>query len=225
MKNSLPYLTTPKLCIACGKNIAIPRYLFCPLCLESLPRTNFHLTKGNAMEHKLYGKVDIEKATAFCYFEKGSNIRGAIHLFKYRNYGTLAEHLAYIYGLELNKENWFDGIDLIVPVPIHWYKKYKRGYNQSMLIALGISKATGIKICSGLINSKKKESQTKKNFFERSENIQNSIISRRKIKQKLGHILIVDDVLTSGSTIAATAKVLQGISNVKISILVIGYAK
>ncbi len=178
------------------------------------------------MEQRLYGKVDIEKATAFCYFEKGNNIREAIHLFKYQNYGTLATHLAFIYALELKKANWFGDIDLIVPVPIHWLKKFKRGYNQSLLIAKGLSKATGITINPDLItNSKQRESQTKKNFFERSQNVQSGIRAKQKAKHKFKHILVVDDVLTSGSTITATAKALESISEVKISILVIGYAK
>ncbi len=178
------------------------------------------------MEQRLYGKVDIEKATAFCYFEKGNNIREAIHLFKYQNYGTLATHLAFIYALELKKANWFEDIDLIVPVPIHWLKKFKRGYNQSLLIAKGLSKATGITINPDLItNSKQRESQTKKNFFERSQNVQSGIRAKQKAKHKFKHILVVDDVLTSGSTITATAKALESISEVKISILVIGYAK
>ncbi len=178
------------------------------------------------MEQKLYGKIDFERAAAFCHFEKGNSIREAIHLFKYQNYGALAMHLAYIYALELMKTNWFDDIDTIVPVPIHWLKKYKRGYNQSMLIAKGISRATGIAVSSDLITKcRQSESQTKKNFFDRSQNMQDAIRSKRKVKYDFNHILIVDDVLTSGSTITATAKALGSISDFKISILVIGYAK
>lgn len=178
------------------------------------------------MEQRLYGKTNIEKATAFCFFEKGNSIREAIHMFKYQNYGLLAKHLAYTYALELMKTDWFEDIDAIVPVPIHWLKKYKRGYNQSLLIAKGISQATGIEVSPKLIKRcRQKGSQTKKSFFDRSQIINRDIIACPKSRHKFKHILIVDDVLTSGSTIVATTQALRAITNVKISILVIGYAK
>ncbi|MDO5571534.1 MAG: phosphoribosyltransferase family protein [Bacteroidales bacterium] len=213
-------------CILCSSSLNRGENGICLKCLNSLPRTDFHLKKGSIAEQVFYGKAEIEKCACYCYFKKGSDYRELIHRLKYNNERNLAVVLGEQFSKELCLSNWFDGIEAIVPVPIHYIKRVKRGYNQSEWLAKGISNETGIKVETKLLYKKNyHSSQTKKEHFERFINTLNTFNVSSSIAERYTHVLLVDDVLTSGSTITACIDAIRIVSDMKISVLTLGFAE
>jgi len=192
--------------------------------LYDLPRTNFHKNEDNAVNRLFYGISKIKYSTALYFFKKGSKFRTLVHKVKYNNQKELGIELGRMLGREL-KSSKFDDIDLIIPVPLHPAKKIKRGYNQSELIARGLEEVTE-KECRNdvLIRTIYTETQTKKSLEERRRNVDSAfkITSPDDIKGK--HILLIDDVVTTGSTLASCANELLKYDDVKVSTAVIAFA-
>ncbi len=190
-----------------------------------MPRTNFHLIRDNRLEKLFWGRIDnLQKATAYFYYSKGSKYRALLHLLKYRGCSDLGKILGKCMATEILESGFFNSIDLIIPVPLHKKRYKERGYNQSELIAHGISEVTEIPIVSDIIIRRKyTETQTRKSGFERLENMEKAfeVLSSDVYAGK--HILLIDDIITTGATIAACGVVLQSQQkNVKISVLAIG---
>ncbi len=216
----------PRLCVACKQNLLDDEQIFCRHCSAVLPRTNFHLDQSSAANQRFFGKTTIERCACYCYFELGSPIRQAIHQLKYHHRGDIAQSLAYHFAQELKQAHWPDDIDCIIPVPIHWAKQLQRGYNQSDLIARGIQKSWHLPIERHLIyRSRYTATQTHKSLYQRSSNITQAIRPKKHKQHPYHHILLVDDVLTSGATLVACCQALQAIKPVKISIFTLGFAE
>lgn len=197
----------------------------CLNCREGMPKTSFHLQPNNLMEQRLWGKVPIVRATALYYYQKGSDYQRLIHLLKYKNHRKIGIYLGFLGGIELLESKDFLSVDMIVPVPLHPLKAYKRGYNQSEMIAVGLSKALGKPLVRGvLVRKSNRKSQTKKSFYERYENIKNSFRVKNPNLLAGQHILLVDDVLTTGSTIESCVCELVAINGVRVSIFTLGVA-
>jgi len=214
----------PKNCEACGESLLKSEEFLCTQCLYDLPRTNFHKNEDNAVNRLFYGISKIKYSTALYFFKKGSKFRTLVHKVKYNNQKELGIELGRMLGREL-KSSKFDDIDLIIPVPLHPAKKIKRGYNQSELIARGLEEVTE-KECRNdvLIRTIYTETQTKKSLEERRRNVDSAfkITSPDDIKGK--HILLIDDVVTTGSTLASCANELLKYDDVKVSTAVIAFA-
>ena len=226
MKNRWHNILFPRLCVVCEQTLLDDETVFCRHCSTALPRTNFHFDQHSAACQRFFGKTSIERCACYCYFEQGSPIRHAIHQLKYHHRGDIAQSLAYSFAQELKQAHWPDDIDCIIPVPIHWAKQLQRGYNQSHLIARGIQKSWHLPIKKRLIyRSRYTASQTHKNLYERSNNITHAIRPRSHKQHPYQHILLVDDVLTSGATLIACSEALQAIKPVKISIFTLGFAE
>jgi len=215
----------PRLCQACGDALAPADEEICLKCLFELPYTNFHLAPENEMIQALWGRVPVEGATAFFYYRKGGRVQNLVHRFKYKGKQQIGTYLGKLYGHKLANQFPYNAIDIIIPVPLYKKKEQRRGYNQSEVFANGLSKTMGIPVETNvLFRIRSSESQTRKTQEERWENVKEifSVSNPERIEGK--HILLVDDVFTTGATIEASADTLRKAANVKISVVTIAYA-
>lgn len=211
-------LLFPRLCYACGNHLLRNEKLICTECYVLIPRTNYHLQEDNPVARLFWGRCKIEKASAFSFYNKDSRIRKLIHNLKYKGVRDIGHELGMIYGSTLLGTDFIGDVDLIIPVPLHPAKERKRGFNQSELIAGGLSEATGIPVGLNILRRVSiTETQTKKSRFERWKNVEGifHVDANEKITGR--HILLVDDVITTGSTLEACAGELLKHEGVKVS--------
>ncbi|MDQ3072447.1 MAG: ComF family protein [Bacteroidota bacterium] len=224
--NDLLDLFYPQACAACANTLQKDEEHICLFCQHTLPRTDFHLERGNPLEKVFWGRFPIEAGGAFLYFKKGSSVQELLHNIKYRGTKEAAETLGRWYGEQLREEPIFLGVDYVVPVPLHRKKLRKRGYNQSEWFGEGIAKGMGKDMdTANLIRTQNTESQTKKGRFNRWQNVA-EVFRIEKNKYFAGkHVLLVDDVVTTGSTLEACAQtLLNDDPNTKISIVTLAFA-
>lgn len=219
-------LFSPPTCCACGTALVRGEQMMCTHCLMKLPKTNFHKVRDNMIEKSFWGRIRIERATSFFFFMKGSNFQHILHSLKYKGRSDIGVYLGKRFGNELVTQPDFRHFDRIIPVPLHADKLKKRGYNQSEMIAHGMSKAMGIPIDNKtLVRSTFTETQTKKNRIERWENVKSVFSANPAVNLMDQHVLLVDDVLTTGATIEGCAQALLDKNpTVKISVATLAYA-
>lgn len=213
-------LVFPEICNACGKPLYKHENVLCNVCKVKLPYTNFHLEEDNPIEKVFWGRIPIEKAGAYLYFHKGNRVQQLMHRFKYKGKKEIGEYMGNLYGAELLKNNYFADANLIIPVPLHPEKHKKRGYNQSEYFAKGLSNSLQVPLNKDvLIRAVTSSTQTKKNRFERWQNVATifKIENWEIITNK--HVILVDDVITTGATVEACAHTLLKASPKKISFL------
>lgn len=218
-------LIYPKICMACDRPLLKHEESLCTFCIYSLPKTNFHTQYDNPVSRLFWGKTDIEGAASYFHFEKGGHVQQLIHRFKYKGFKEIGIEVGKHYGTELKNAAPFKNADIIVPVPLHKSKQRKRGYNQSEFFAAGLSHAMQIPTdFTSLFRAKATETQTRKSRFERYENVES--IFQLKANHPLSgkHILLVDDVVTTGSTLEACCRALKDEGN-KVSVVTMAYAK
>lgn len=219
-------LAYPHLCCACSKPLYKNENILCTYCKYHLPKTNFHFEKDNPVMRQFWGKTDVFSATAYYYFSKGSKVQQLLHNLKYNGKKEIGFEVGKIFGRELKESSLFRSVNCVVPVPLHPVKKKKRGYNQSDFIADGI--AEGMRIpCEKevLVRSIATSSQTKKSAFERWLNVTSIFKVRNEDRISEKHILLVDDVITTGSTFESCVDTLLSVPGTKVSIAAIAVAK
>lgn len=218
-------LIFPELCQACAKSLYRNEEIICADCLYNLPFTNFHLRQDNAVAQSFWGRVPIETASALLYFSKGSRVQNLLHQLKYKNRPEVGVYLGRLAAKSLLQNSVFATADMIMPVPLHQQKQLKRGYNQSLCIAEGLSQKTRIPVENqNLIKTTSTESQTKKSRISRYENMKEVFWVRNPEKLTGKRILLVDDIITTGATLEACCNVLLQVPGVKISIATIAVA-
>ena len=216
----------PRSCSVCDATLFAHEKSLCTRCLVNIPRTFFHHQKFNPMEQLFAGKLKFEKATGFFFYEKGNPYSNILHDIKYRNQPHIGKHLAIIFANELLKSNYFSDIDFIIPVPLHYHKQAKRGYNQSEYIAEGFAKVFNASLRTDIIIAKHHhDSQTHKGIYERWLNTQGIYEVRDSEILKDKHVLIVDDVITTGATLLSVASSISHIPGIKISLATLGVAR
>lgn len=219
-------LLFPRCCVVCGRPLAKGEECICAMCNINLPRTNYHLQKDNLVEQLFWGKIPLERATSFFFYRKGSDFRQILHQLKYGGQKEIGAIMGRYMASELTVSGFFEGIDVIIPVPLHKRKQRIRGYNQSEWIARGISAVTGICIDTEVIVRRKHtDTQTRKSTFERWENVDGIFELHHAESLKGKHLLVVDDVLTTGATTVACASRLMEIEGVRISVLTLAVAE
>lgn len=219
-------LLFPQLCPACGESLMAGEHVICTDCRFNLPLTNFHLQPDNIVARQFWGKVNLEAAYGLYYFTKGGKIQNLMHHFKYRGMQQIGILLGNIAGGQLAKNDIFKTVDIIIPVPLHKKRLRQRGYNQSTCFANGLSEKLNAPVDeTNLVRTKATETQTHKSRFSRFENMQEvfAVIEPEKLKNK--HVLLVDDVVTTGSTLEACAVQLLKIEGLRLSIATIAYAE
>jgi len=216
----------PDYCLECHCSLVKGEEYLCSQCITKLPKTHFHLQKDNPVEMLFAGRAPIFRATAFCFFHKEGIIQRLVHQLKYKQKGEVGKYLGFLFGLSLSESEDFQSVDVILPIPLHVRKKRKRGYNQSELICSGMAKAMKKEYtCDLLIRTVNTKTQTKKNRYNRWENV--SEVFKVATPEKLAgkHILLVDDVVTTGATLESAAHILLEIPNTKVSIACLACAQ
>jgi ComF family protein len=189
-----------------------------------LPFTDFHLQPDNAVAQQFWGRVPIEAASALLYFSKGSRVQNLMHQLKYKNKPEVGVYLGKLAGKCLLENAVFAAADVIIPVPLHKQKLLKRGYNQSLSFAEGLAEKLQVPVSvDNLIRTTGTESQTKKSRTSRYENMKEVFSVKNPSLLTGKHVLLVDDIITTGATLEACCNVLLEIPGVKISIAAIAY--
>ncbi len=215
-------LIFPRHCCVCGETLSRQERDICLACLYSLPKIEPHHKKE--IEQTFWGKVEVERATSFMYYRKGSPYNALMHRLKYKNAPEVGIRLAEMAAKELLDSGFFDGITRIVPLPLSKKKLRKRGYNQSEYIATGLSNITGIPVDTTLVKRDiANETQTHKNRDERWENVRYIFSANDCGDMENEHVLLVDDILTTGATLCSCASTLKSVSNCRISIFTLAY--
>jgi ComF family protein len=215
----------PGLCVACGERLVSQEQYVCFNCWHDLPVTNFHSNPENKVAQLFWGRVVIENATSFFSYRKGSNYQQLIHGIKYKGMKELGYETGRKFGFLLAEAENFNSVDVVVPVPLHPQKQKKRGYNQSEWIARGIAEPMGKNVSSeNLVRKMFTATQTRKTRFERWQNVEGIFDVDQPEDFSGKHILLVDDVVTTGSTLEACAFQLLKIENTKVSIATLAFA-
>jgi ComF family protein len=218
-------LVYPRICALCGNSLWRSEEVICQKCEYHLPKTNFHLDPENPVSKLFWGRTRINSACAFLHFNKGNSTQVLIHKLKYKGRKDIGILLGNRYGLYLKNSPPFSDISWIIPVPLHRKKLIARGYNQSEQFGLGLSSAMGVPVENReLIRNQETETQTKKSRFKRWENVSETFMVRDPQKLEGSHVLLVDDVITTGATIEACVLVLAPVPGIKISIAAIAVA-
>jgi ComF family protein len=222
--NDLSNLLFPRKCLICQGRLNPSEEHLCLNCLSQLPRPLYHKQKGNEMEQHFYGIIPIERATSYLFYTPDNPTHHILHAIKYYGAKKLAIYIGHCMGTHLTeKENrFFEDIDFIIPVPLSKERMRKRGYNQSQLLAEGLSQSTGIPVLSDLlIRTVDNPTQTRLSRRERWENVHGIFKTTAKphafIEGK--HLLLIDDVATTGATLSNCAQaILKDIPNCRLSI-------
>lgn len=219
-------LLLPRSCLACSGLLTDSEEQLCTYCLGLLPSVDYHLYADNPMAQKFYGKVSIRMASALFSFSKKSALQQLLHQIKYKDQPAVAETLGRYYGQLLKEKNCYTYIEAILPVPLHPERQAERGYNQSACLASGLAEGLGKPHhphwLRRVVNT---STQTNKGRVARWENVANAFVlaSQRAVKGK--HILLIDDLVTTGATLEAAALTLQEAQVASTSILTLAVAK
>lgn len=223
--NNLLDLFFPKLCLLCNDPLIGGETHFCLKCLCNLPRTGFDYQKENPATHLFAGKAAISHAAAFLYYERGNNVQLLIHELKYNDNREIGFRLGRMAGLDYHQAIRSDLPDLLLPVPLHPGKRKKRGYNQSEWIARGVNSVLKLPFdTSSLSRIKNTDTQTRKQVYDRWQNVQETFTVTNPEALAGKHILLIDDVITTGSTLGACAEALLAVPGVRVSVLAVAIA-
>ena len=220
-------LISPRACTICGRRLTPTEQVLCIVCNRHLPRTHYEDDAyDNEMAKQFWGRIPIERCAALFYYEAQSEVSRMIYALKYGYHPEIGEQLGCMVAKTFQTKNFFEAIDLILPVPLTRIRERQRGYNQSMEIAKGVSQVTGIPIAKNIVKRLKfGDSQTHKGRLERAENVENAfeLIDGKEIRGK--HLLLIDDIVTTGATICACGKTLKQAGDIRISVLSLGFVK
>lgn len=217
-------LLFPGLCDACGDPLAGNENRICTSCLAKLPFTHYWKSADNPVSSLFWGRIRLENAASMLFFEKESALQHLIHNLKYKGKNEIGIVLGKISGVKL-QDTPFATADLIIPIPLHASRQRKRGYNQSEMIAKGLSTILNIPVENkAVIRCKATRSQTAKTRFERWMNVEGAfqVIQPEVLTGK--HLLVVDDVVTTGATSEACMEELMRITGVKVSYIAMASA-
>ncbi|MFD0863415.1 ComF family protein [Sungkyunkwania multivorans] len=217
--NNILSVFFPEVCLACKHALISNEKHICTTCRHELPQTEYHAIKNNSTAKVLYGRVRVENATSLFFFQKDSRVQQLMHLLKYKGHEEISFLLGKWLGAQLKEVPYFDEIDIVIPVPLHPRRQRKRGYNQ----------VTGFgKELSSMLNSTFDDSIlyrtrfTKKMVFkkrlDRWQSLENSFQLTDESSLVGKHILLVDDVITTGATLESCANALLKVPGVKISV-------
>lgn len=208
----------PKTCLGCDGMLQTGEDVLCTKCRHELPLTNHHLTTENDSYKRLAGRIPLEKVMSMLVFEKEGIVQQIVHKLKYKGHQEVGTLLGYWYG-EIIKDNFKD-IDEIIPVPLHKKRLKERGYNQVTTFCNSLSDCLGIPVNDSLLVRKKySKSQTKKTLLSRTEIHKEIFDVEFSEEDSDKHFLLIDDVLTSGTTLEQCTKALFKIPNTKVSIV------
>lgn len=215
----------PRLCQICNRSLHAEEKILCLHCNLSLPRTHFHSNAENKAAQLFFGRLKTEHISSFLYFTKDGMTQQLLHRFKYNGKLPVGKTLGSLFAIELKNCGWITEIDLIIPVPLHKKKEKLRGFNQAAVLAQSLGNELNIDVkTDGLARITNTISQTKKTRQARLENVAGAFIIPHSEVLENKHILLVDDVLTTGATLEACALQLLKVKGTKVSIVSVALA-
>lgn len=200
----LSHIFFPHICAGCGNDVISHHEVICIRCLNNLSLTNFNTWPGNLAEKHFYGRLPIINASSLCYFTKNSLIRTLMHELKYKSNKDVGYFLGRMMGASLIKGERFMDVEALVPLPLFASKEKKRGYNQAFILCEGMAETMQLPILNDVIKrTSYTDTQTKKSRAERWQNIEGRFELKNPEKIAGKHLVLVDDVLTTGATLEA----------------------
>ena len=216
-------ITLPEVCPICGGRLPRGEAVVCSLCEATAPLTYLWQSEENPLREHFAGLLPVARATAFFWDVEGSAWRDAVHRFKYGDMWRTAYNLGRWYGARLRESGLYDDVDAVVPVPLHWWRRVCRGYNQSEYLADGIARELGVKVLRhSVMRHRYNKPQARRTHHERWDNVEGIFRVRDAASLRGKHILLVDDVLTTGATVISLGEeILKSVEDVRLSIAVL----
>lgn len=215
----------PRQCVVCGHQLALTEESICTVCYLHLPRTTFQFSPAdNAMAQLFWHITPVERAAALLYYEPRSETARIVYELKYHDNPYIGEDMGRMMAREMQPSGYFDGIDVLVPVPLSWRRQHQRGYNQSEWLARGIGDVTGLPVCcKALRRCHFAQSQTALSRQERQENVAGAFELVDDTSLRHRHVLLIDDVCTTGATLTACVDTLRDVEGIRLSVLTLGF--
>lgn len=221
---SLLHIFYPHLCASCGSNSLHEDQLLCTYCSNDLPLTGFHLFQDNPVENIFRGRIPVTSAMAWLYFTKDSSTQKLIHLLKYKSKKEIGVYFGRKIGEALIKSSRFGDVDILIPLPLFKARERKRGYNQAAILCKGIADAMNLPVKKDIIyRGLQTNTQTQKTRIERWQNITGGFVLKNPAAIEGKHILLVDDVITTGATLEACGQELLKAKGTRLSIATMAY--
>lgn len=216
----------PNACIGCETPLVTNESCLCVYCLAELPKTNFHTYTDNEVLNIFKGRCKLEKATSYLYYAKGGIVQKSLKALKYRGRQEVGALLGTMAATELMETGFLKDIDVLLPIPLHPKKLARRGFNQSEIVAQAISEVSEIPVSNNnLVRITHSDTQTKKSRFARWLNVESifSVLDEESFQYK--HLLLIDDVVTTGSTVEGSVIKMESIQGIRISLFTVAMAK
>lgn len=216
----------PRICPGCRRHRPPRGQWLCLSCEARLPLTDYHLYADNPVTERLWGRFPLESGAAMLLFRKDGIAQQLIHHLKYKGRRVVGYELGRRYGRLLGRSPLFQGIEVIVPVPLHPRKEKLRGYNQAAVFGQGLAETMGVPlVADALLRQRYTETQTRKSQTERLRNVAGAFALHRPERLHDRHVLIVDDVLTTGATLESCATTLLQVPGLRVSVATIAMAR
>ena len=217
-------LLYPRLCSGCGNDLPQKEQLLCISCLHQLPLTNFYLHEGNRVEKIFWGRIPVVTASAYLYFTKHSVLQRLLHQFKYKGNKAIGEYFGRRMGETFIQCNRYKDIEALIPLPLYYKKERKRGYNQAEIICRGIKDITGLPVMNHVVKRiVHTETQTRQNREQRWKNIEEKFQLTDQVSLVDKHVLLIDDVITTGATLESCGMELLKIPGLRLSMASLAY--
>ncbi|WP_237561826.1 ComF family protein [Flagellimonas algicola] len=218
--NEIHNILLPLVCFGCNAHLSRGESVLCTVCRHEVPLTDYNFDDENPVDRIFYGRIPINKAASFMFFQKNGVVKNILHHLKYKNQEQIGGFLGQWYGSLVQHESSLKDVDAVIPVPLHIKKQKKRGYNQVALFAQKIANSINAKYRDDiLIRGINTKTQTKKDRQLRWENTKDVFQLTTNNNVSIKHVLLVDDVITTGATLEACAQTLSKMGPIKISVL------
>lgn len=217
----------PRSCVICGRRLSPTERSLCSVCVLHLYRTTFQFTpEDNEMAQLFWGLLPVERTAALIYYEPRSETAALIYKLKYGHRPDIGEDLGRIMAEEMKPAGFLDGIDILLPIPLSKKRYWQRGYNQSEMLARGMSEVTGLPVITKAVRRTNfRQSQTSLTRKERQENVEGTFVLRHPEQLENKHVLLIDDICTTGATLLACSEAIRSVKEIRISILTLGFTK
>ena len=218
---------SPRLCVVCGERLSPTERSLCSVCMLHLPRTTYQFSPDdNPMAQLFWHLTPIKRAAALLYYEPHSELARLIYDLKYHDRPDIGEDMGRLMANEMQLAHYFDGIDVLLPVPLSRKRLRQRGYNQSEMLAIGVSDITHLPVVTKALRRKHfVKSQTRLSRHERQENVEDMFELRDSSRLQGKHVLLIDDICTTGATLIACIDALKNIPGIRLSVLTLGFTK
>ena len=219
IKDSFLHLVFPHVCSGCGSDKLNEKSVLCMRCIDALPETNFEMFPGNPVEKIFWGRLPLTGASAQFYFTKESLIQRLMHQFKYKGNKDLGLQLGQMMGERLKRSDRFSQVDALIPLPLFPAKEKRRGYNQATILCKGMAETMKVPVLDKVITRPQHtETQTRKGRIERWKNMEGKFVLLNPSIINNKHLMLVDDVVTTGATLEACGNELLKAENVQLSV-------